>query len=233
MNLGHKIKPLTSIRAFAALWVVFHHLNNEFSSLCPPLRHCNWLFISGNRGVDLFFVLSGFILCYSHYDKKPAHPLRMYFHFVWLRVVRVYPAYLAAMIMAIAFVLYARHLGLPVIKWNYSSDVILPEFFMIQMWSLDNYRLGWNNVDWSVSAEWFAYLFIFPIASILLARIKSGWLYTLAAAIFLLGLSLPWPTGNVQWVQPPPHNYCFLGISGWSNAFWLAAKIRCNLYANT
>ena len=64
------------------------------------------------------------------------------------------------------------------------------------MWAWNIPQLGWNAVDWAVSAEWFAYIFIFPIANLLLAWIKSAWMYWLAAALLLAGLAVPWPCVN-------------------------------------
>jgi peptidoglycan/LPS O-acetylase OafA/YrhL len=200
-----QIKPLTSIRAFAALWVVFMHLNGEFSSLCPALKHFNWIIGFGWSGVDLFFVLSGFILCYTHVTRNADISLNAYFQFVWLRIARVYPAYLVALATIIIFVLTARICGLPLTDAHYPAGVLVPELLMVQTWAGTNGH-GWNAVDWSVSAEWFAYLFVFPIATLLLRWIKRAWLYSLLAALLLAGLSetLPWPHRHTLGIFVPP-----------------------------
>lgn len=192
MSAVEQIKPLTSLRAFAAFWVVSMHLG-EFYSLCPALKHFRWLTGAGGLGVDLFFVLSGFILCYSHATRDAGISLRTYFQFIWLRVARIYPAYLAALAAIVSFVLTARHFGFPITDANYSTPVLWPELFMVHMWSWQFTQFGWNAVDWSVSAEWFAYLFIFPLVCVLLTRIKSVWAYLLLATVLLTGLAVPWP----------------------------------------
>ncbi len=66
MPAVEQIKPLTSIRALAAFWIVSMHLNGEFGSLFSPWKRVQWFTGAGGLGVDIFFVLSGFILCYNH-----------------------------------------------------------------------------------------------------------------------------------------------------------------------
>ena len=170
------------------------HFNGEFCALCPPLKHLQWFTRFGGSGVDLFFVLSGFILCHSHLTRDAGLSLRAYLQFIWLRIARVYPAYVVAMLAMVTFVLAARHMGLSITEAHYSSWVLLPELFMVHMWAWQNPQFGgWNAVDWSVSAEWFAYIFIFPIANLLLTRIRAIWVYLVAAALLLAGLAIPWP----------------------------------------
>ena len=106
------------------------HLNREFCSLCPAVKHLQWFTGYGGLGVDLFFVLSGFILCHSHLTRDVGLSLRTYFQFVWLRIARVYPAYLVAMAAVVAFVLTARHFGLSTTESHYPSGVLLPELFI-------------------------------------------------------------------------------------------------------
>jgi peptidoglycan/LPS O-acetylase OafA/YrhL len=184
------IKPLTSIRAFAALWVVFFHLQGEFYSLCPCLKHFEWFIRFGASGVDLFFVLSGFILCYNHVERDKALSLDSYLEFIWLRIARIYPAYIAALLAAVGLVFAAWLFGIQDTKSHFPINILLKEALMIHVWRWGDYIPGWNYPDWSVSAEWFAYLFIFPIAIVLLRRIKNIWLYLLMAGIFLAGLAV-------------------------------------------
>ncbi len=204
MTAPKQIRPLTSIRAFAALWVVVMHFDNEFTALIPAWTHVGWLTSAGARGVDLFFVLSGFILCYNYAGLSEETGSKSFFRFLWLRLARIYPAYLAAIVVMVLFVATARHWGLPITADRYPTSVLIPEVLMTHMWSWRSYRIGWNVVDWSVSAEWFAYLFIFPLAVFLLARIKAARWQIFLTATLLAALSLPWPGNRTGWTQLPP-----------------------------
>ena len=55
------IKPLTSLRFFAAFWVVLFHYWPKLAGVAAPA------FVEkGYLGVELFFTLSGFILCHVY-----------------------------------------------------------------------------------------------------------------------------------------------------------------------
>ncbi len=62
------IPSLTGIRGIAALWVMTYHvtLGTAGQLLHSPSIGTFSLFAKGWAGVDLFFVLSGFILMHSH-----------------------------------------------------------------------------------------------------------------------------------------------------------------------
>jgi peptidoglycan/LPS O-acetylase OafA/YrhL len=62
-----EVRQLTGIRIVAAVWVVMFHFEGQYAVLLPELGGLVWL--GGSRGflaVDLFFVLSGYILAYQH-----------------------------------------------------------------------------------------------------------------------------------------------------------------------
>jgi exopolysaccharide production protein ExoZ len=85
-------KSIQACRGLAALLVVLHHLGDAMASgkyfgatsFAVP-------FVAGDAGVEFFFVLSGFIITWVHFDDfgKPANVLR----YLRRRAVRIYPAY--------------------------------------------------------------------------------------------------------------------------------------------
>jgi peptidoglycan/LPS O-acetylase OafA/YrhL len=61
---------LTGLRGLAALWVlVYHYIARNH---VPDLKSFIPLFQTGYLGVDLFFVLSGFVLAHTYRDTASA-----------------------------------------------------------------------------------------------------------------------------------------------------------------
>ena len=97
------IPPLTSLRFFAALLVVVFHYNLAHPLF--PVSIANF----GYEAVTFFFVLSGFILTYTHGipDAGLNIPWRT---FLIARLVRLCPAYYLAIIAILLLFLRRRNI---------------------------------------------------------------------------------------------------------------------------
>ncbi len=191
LNRSENLPALTGIRAFAAFWVIALHFSSDLFVLAPALRHLDFVIAQGNFGVDLFFILSGFILAHVHGPQVQKLSLREYGEFIGKRFARIYPAYFVAMLGMIFLVLAADFRGI-----SRSSDMYpvanLPfEFMLIQAWG--PIMLSWNYPAWSVSAEWFAYLVVFPAGYWMLFHVSQvKWiLIAYTAGFFALLAILP------------------------------------------
>src|SRR5689334_9429569 len=80
-------RALTGIRGVAALWVVLFHLPNPLAGTAFAQ-----VLSRGYLGVDLFFILSGFVLSYAYRDALPEKPMvRQALRFYAVRLARIYP----------------------------------------------------------------------------------------------------------------------------------------------
>ncbi|BDB28824.1 acyltransferase (plasmid) [Cupriavidus sp. P-10] len=175
--------PLTSLRLFLALWVLCRHWFYRYEGSGPLLEigFSSTFFDHGYLGVDGFFVLSGFILAHN-YDPSPGRKLD-WSAFLVARIARIYPVYVVCLfVMAVAViardtVLQSDTLG----SGRYSASGFFLEFFMLNAWRYAGAG-GWNDVGWSVSAEWFAYVW-FPIFLLVAPRLNRKRLFSMAVCM--------------------------------------------------
>ena len=156
-RVGEEIKALTGVRAFAALWVLSLHYNQAFP--VAPLDGWFAFVCRGHIGVDIFFVLSGYILAYVYYDRLRFFSPQDCKIFLFLRLARIYPAYLVGLLatvglFVVATMIFSYEFNAPG-NWRLSH---LPfQITLTQAWGFDEISL-WNVPSWSVSSEWLAYL---------------------------------------------------------------------------
>jgi peptidoglycan/LPS O-acetylase OafA/YrhL len=158
-----EIKALSGLRIVAALWVVLFHFRPLLEQAAPGFRSALAPILnSGAQGVDLFFILSGFVLTWSYLDKMgPRWSTKSTLRFLWLRLARVWPIYLVTMHLAalwIIFTLYVGHIPSEAAD-QLTAGNYLRQFFLVQLWFEPFFDgTSWNGPAWSISAEWLAYL---------------------------------------------------------------------------
>lgn len=177
-NGGH-IRLLTSLRLFAALAVLLYHYFNlgiyhesEVTShrpiqwflqqIAPSLR---W----GNLGVDFFFVLSGFVLCHVYYRSFLEKRFN-YFGFLRKRVARLYPIHFVMLLIFIGVGAALFFVGETSSLFTWRT--VPYHLLLVHAWGFQNAGT-FNNVSWSISAEWAAYL-LFPVFLYCLTRVKPA-----------------------------------------------------------
>lgn len=149
------LKPLTSMRFLAAFWVVMFHYWPKLD-LGAATGWMPGLVAKGYLGVELFFVLSGFILCHVYLQSAGTGRFK-YGSFLWARLARVYPLHLATLIgvglLGGAAIIAGISIDDSILSW-----ASLPaNLTLTQAWGLAP-EAAWNHPSWSISAEWFAYL---------------------------------------------------------------------------
>jgi len=173
-----EIKALSGLRIVAAVWVVLFHFRPwldvsapGFRSALAPVINC------GAQGVDLFFILSGFVLTWNYLDRMgESFSMKATLHFLWLRLARVWPVYVVTLHLALAwiiFTLYVGHLPSPVAD-QLSAVSYARQVLLVQLWFQPFFDgSSWDGPAWSISAEWLAYL-LFGVVVLAIFRIARA-----------------------------------------------------------
>jgi len=167
IDLDKRIIGLDVMRSMAILLVLFGHYSNFFYNPISPiipftnisLNRFLYLFITGFDGVDLFFVLSGFLIGHSilnafinnHLDFK--YLIRNFWIKRWFRTL---PNYLVVLILCLSVYSF-----IPLSSEAVKNSVSYYTYFIF----IQNFYLGGLNFfpeSWSLSIEEWFYI-SFPI----------------------------------------------------------------------
>ena len=171
---AHLIFPyLNLLRFIAAIVVVFHH----FSIQVVPFNEgvLNQWIGNGNFMVNLFFVLSGFVL-FHRYQNSDFCTFREYIVFYKKRAKRLLPLYYLGLILSLVYYIYV--VG--------QVDVLRVVVAFVGVQSFDIWSYPVINVpSWSLSVEFFLYL-MFPFVFIFLVEKSKQFILVFSAAIWLI-----------------------------------------------
>ena len=159
------LRPLTTLRFLAAAWVVFYTAWPHLAVDVVPTA-----VTKGYLGVEVFFVLSGFIL--SHVYLAAAGEERFsYRGFLWARIARVYPLHLLTLAGMVVLGLGAGAVGVAVDASLTDWRSLPAQLTLTHAWGLAP-SSAFNHPSWSISAEWFAYL-AFPAFAFAAWRLRE------------------------------------------------------------
>lgn len=176
-SINKHIPELDGLRGIAILMVIFFHYFGQFT----PIFNWGWM------GVDLFFVLSGFLITSRLIDtvNKPKY----FFRFYRNRILRIFPLYFFVLICFYLLIRFgiseasSEKFGFYLTHW--------PQFFLfLQNWSFMAVpQLGENQLQhfWSLAVEEQFYLF-WPFAILWFHKSKNlpRILYLLLLGVILL-----------------------------------------------
>ncbi|ELR4955437.1 acyltransferase [Salmonella enterica] len=177
-----KISSIHYLRGIAALMVVFYHLRTTLNNVYAQSDLGDIMFGYGAFGVDLFFVISGYIICYSTEKKE----YRMQVKYVIRRIFRIYPLLIVSLLIFFLFVDDASKINVLIrsavpLNANYSAG---SPFF------------GYNLLSpaWTLTYE-IAFYIIF-LASFTLSH-RYRWLMSSVIIILLVCGIQKWQVGSV------------------------------------
>jgi len=160
-----QIRAHTGLRGIAALLVVAYH--QEFGPFYKlPIELSTNVFRHSYLMVDLFFVLSGFIISYVYKaDRKLPFSKNETIAFLFTRFARIYPLHALTMFYMLFFAIASTttlallgHATSSITAKSFSDWGL--QLALVQSW-IPGYE-AWNIPSWSISAEMFAYL-LFPL----------------------------------------------------------------------
>ncbi len=180
-----KIEELESIRGIAALLVVLFHV-----PAWNPLLHDIRLFLNSYYMVDLFFVLSGFVMNLNYGNRL--HSARDLARFQFLRLGRLYPVHVLFLLLAVLTTasswIAVTAFGLNMPNGAAFKDVTLGDFTaqLLLVHSLGFFKIAhpFNLPSWSISVEFYTYL-VFGLLCLI-----SHYVLRLSTFIVLAGAAL-------------------------------------------
>jgi len=189
---------LTALRGIAALLVVIYH-GNEI--IAPFIKtDTTFWFNKLYLMVDLFFILSGFIMChvYEAYFTKSQETGQVS-GFLTARIARIYPLHVVTLTVCVGMVFLTYAMG----KYGYLGifGIAVNDFRTLpaQLLLLHSAHVTkiftWNVPSWSISAEWLAYL-LFPFLVKPFSKMNLPQTYT------TIGMVLALYAGLILYISP-------------------------------
>ena len=165
-----ELAGLTGLRGIAALTVFIAH--GRFYELISALRTLLLFFEWHSLAVDLFFMLSGFVLVHVYAAKFASGRTGLWKPYYAARFARIVPLYLATLLACLG--IYAAG-SLVFGKWpaHVTWDIVASNLLLIQSWP-GIFRMSLNIPSWSLSVEVFCYIAAMPVALFLHRRLSRN-----------------------------------------------------------
>jgi peptidoglycan/LPS O-acetylase OafA/YrhL len=195
--MNKQIGSLTSLRGIAALIVVVFHFS--YYALPPAgvaLSSYSGFFKNGYLCVDLFFILSGFIMTHVYLDRFYSGISKSsYWEYLSARFARIYPLHLFTLFVLVCLEVVRAFLpNNTAFTGQFTLTSLFANIFLLQAFDLTCLPLlwcntFWNEPAWSISVEFVIYcLFPFILFALLKTKPKTDaivYILTLIS-IFLL-----------------------------------------------
>lgn len=153
-----RFRAVDTFRGLAAIMVILFHLQHL------DLLAGNMFITKSDIFVDFFFVLSGFVITHSNYDKLT--DLASIKPFAIKRFKRLYPLHLFTLLLVLLFETFRFGVNrnvMPLTNPVFAEDKTFLSFLsnltLTQSLGLFD-RVTWNAPSWSISVEFYTYIFV-------------------------------------------------------------------------
>ena len=178
------------MRGVAALQVLAVHYEDYFVCRKQYFPNLNLFgpYYPGAVGMVLFFVLSGFVISYSYFDRLCAGDNRTIGKYIGLRYARLWPLHVTTLVCMFLFSI--PHLSGDL--WSLAANALLLHAVFPHYGVLFNY----NGPSWAIGVEMVCYL-LFILPCLACRRLHENWIALLAVIGIYIGYK-----GFTTWSLP-------------------------------
>jgi peptidoglycan/LPS O-acetylase OafA/YrhL len=207
------IRSLTGVRGVAAVIILIYHFSKF--RLDPASSVVVWAVPHGYLAVDMFFMLSGFVIGFVYKDFFSSAPLTSYKTFLIKRFARLYPAY----IVIAAFYALKIALGLTGEETfaRFNAFDVIGNLLMLAGWGLHIYPL--IGVSWASSAELGSYIVAPVLIKYTLQKSIARWTVCVALsllAIYCISITGQGSSGPLDVVEDSSHLPLLRAVAGFT-----------------
>lgn len=210
----------TGLRGLAAMIVCIAHVALWHErDWCLTIKYFNFFLNLRHYAVDLFFILSGYILNYVYLGSGDFY-WRTYFN---ARIARIIPLYVLTTLLLLPF-------GLTYVGTNYLRNIIYNIFMVSGI--VDGPLDTINGPAWSIGVEFFCYVAIFPLLWIAyrVLKTKTYQKYTYIFIIILFSFAL-FSLYNINALATTGHwswnpSWLGRGVAGFTIGFFICSTQR-------
>jgi len=183
-----RFKALDGLRGLAAIMVVLYHFDSKY---IPELLYNTPIIRHSRSFVDMFFVLSGFVITYNYKSLN----FKTVIHFVKKRFWRLYPLMIFTASIFFIYRLYSFYpisfSDLYLLKSKELLNTIIPyidSIFLTNSFPVLSSSLGSNTPSWSISAEFVAYT-LFALISLMFRGKVVAYIILSLSGVFLCAIN--------------------------------------------
>lgn len=203
-----RLDSIQVLRGIAAILVVLFHFRHYINDVYPIKDLGDRMFLFGEAGVDLFFVISGFIIVYSSMNKEK----NSFSEFMIKRIFRLYPLYF----FVLTFYLLTYHDEIFNLNNIIKSYVLIPiDFNGKGPW----FGLSTIYTAWTLTYEMYFYI-AFAIAILINHKYRACICILIILAIMVFSQKIIY--GN-NFINPITTKNSFSG--SWFNLIFISSPL--------
>jgi exopolysaccharide production protein ExoZ len=188
-----RVDHIQLLRGLAALLVIVVHSTEVANSATKQWVPAEWHAPAtvGAIGVDIFFVISGFVMAYSTAGESGARAAGRFLQLRWLRIA---PAYIVASAIMLPLVVRSGNLN----GWRAIANTLL----FVPYFDPDRYTIPPLGAGWTLSVEFTFYLVV-AVVVLCTAHRSAVVVIGILATLTLVGPFLPDSPYVLRWVTQP------------------------------